>query len=238
MVAHTQTYDLAEKLERTQAEIRQARSAAFVDYRPTVLGVELNPITVGSYNRLIAFESPFVMGGAVDFAAVFGFVWLHHPAFRQGAETQRKRLLRACWRAVNPRFENLNIFIHIASQFPGFRWMARFRRQTAAARLADAVAEIRRLVDEALNDFPKGDEDAPAAPVAMHAQLLNTFRRTLSLTYAETEAMPLKRAVQLLRETMHAAGSKGIGMMHPREAAIWREHMDRQQAKVTAKTNS
>ena len=238
MVAHAQTYDLAEKLERTQAEIRLARCAAFVDYRPTVLGVTLNPITVGSYNRLIAFESPFVVGGPVDFGAVFAFCWLHHPSFGQGAETQRKRLLRSCWRAVTPRCENLNLFVHIASQFPGFRWLARFRRKTAAARLAEAIAEIRRLMDEALNDFPRGDEDAPAAPVAMHAQLLNTFRRSLSVDYAEAEAMPLKRAVQLLRETMHAAGGKGLSMMHPREAAIWSEHIARQQAKVPAKTTS
>lgn len=230
-------YDLATKLRDTRAEIQRVRSQAFIDYLPLVAGVRLEPVTLRSYNRLVAFESPFVCGGSVDFTAIFVFCWCHYPSFGQFAEIERKRLMRAIWRRLNPRAPHLNLFLRFVAAFPGWQWVRRLCRATAEERFAEAVSEIRRLLAEALDDLPSNtaDERDEPAPVAIQAQILNAFRRGLSLPYSEIEAMPLKRLVQLLRETLyHAAGKSSLALMHPREAAIWREHLDRAQARITA----
>ncbi len=124
------------------------------------------------------------------------------------------------------------------AQFPAWHWLGRFCVASREQRFSETVGEIRRLIDEALHDFPsdsQSEEDAeknrrhtePPA-IALQAQLLNTFRRDLGLSYSETESIPLKRLVQLYRELIYSAtGGKGLSLMTRAEAAIWREHLGR-----------
>lgn len=210
-----------------------------MDYAPEVAGVVLQPMTLATYNRLAAFRSPFVVGGPVDFAALFVFVWVHHPSFGQFASAAKRRALRTVWRALNPRLPNLNAFVRFAAQFPGWRWLRRFARATAEERLAEAVTEARRIADEAMHDFPLGsddDADRGPSPVTLQAQLLNTFRRELAMSYAETEALPLKKLVQLLRETVHhRTGGKGLSLITRTEAALIREHLAQREAQLNTR---
>jgi len=232
MVAEAKS--IRQRITEHRAEIARLRCEAFVDYAPEVAGVQLRPVTLASYNRLMAFQNPFVCGGPVDFGAVFVFVWAHHPEFGQFAQDAKQRALRRVYRALHPRAPNINTFVRFACQFPGWRWLRRFARPTAEERLAEAVAEARRIVDEALHDFPLGsddDADRGPSPVTMQAQLLNTFRRELAMSYAETEALPLKKLVQLLRETVHhRTGGKGLSLITREEAALVREHLTRREA--------
>lgn len=230
MVAEAKS--IRQRITEHRAEIARLRCEAFVDYAPEVAGVQLRPVTLASYNRLMAFQNPFVCGGPVDVGAVFVFVWAHHPEFGQFAKDAKQRALRRVYRALHPRAPNINTFVRFACQFPGWRWLRRFARPTADERFGEACAEIRRLLDEALHDFPlRDDDDRESPPVSFQAQLLNTFRRNLSLSYAEIESLPLKRLVQLLREDVyHRSNGKGLSLMSRTEAAIWREHLKQREA--------
>jgi hypothetical protein len=171
----------------------------------------------------------------VRFEDVFVFVWCHRPEFSQDATKSRRRVLRACWRHINPRFPALNELLLVVTSLPRWRWLRSLARPNAAQRMGEAVAEIRRIVSEATHDFPRGSDDAPAAQVAMQAQILNLMRRSLALSFAEVESMPLKRLVQHLRETIGATtGGKGMSLMHPDESAIWRQHLDQATARARA----
>lgn len=234
MVAESKS--IGQRIAEHRAEIARLRSEAFVDYAPEVAGVVLRPLTLSTYNRLAAFQSPFVVGGPVDFQALFVFVWVHHPEFGQFASTAKRRALRTVWRALNPRFPNLNLAVRFVSQFPGWRWARRFARPTEEERMADAISEARRIVAEALHDFPLGSDDEAdrgPSPVTLQAQLLNTFRRDLGMSYTETEALPLKKLVQLLRESVHQkTGGKGLSLITREEAALIREHLSRREAEL------
>jgi hypothetical protein len=222
------------KLRETRARVAQRRVEAFVDYSPMVCGMRLQPVTLASYSRLIAFCSPFVCGLPIDFRAVFEFCWLHSPDFSAENAKGRRACLRRVYRYIHPRFGMLNAFCRLLAVSRRLRWLRHFTRPTPIERLAEAVEQIRHLLDEATHDLPRGGEDDQPAPVAFHAQILNTFRRTLALPYAEAEAMPMKRLVQLFRESMHASsGGKGLTLIHREEAQIWREHLARAQAKAT-----
>lgn len=237
MVAEAKS--IGQKITEHRAEIARLRCEAFVDYTPEVAGIRLRPVTLASYNRLLAFQSPFVLGGSVDFTAVFVFAWVHHPEFGEFAVKAKRRALRRLWRALHPRWPHLNLFARFVGQFPGWRWVYRMSVPTAEERFAEAVAEIRRLLEEAMHDFPLSSDDEDKrqpAPVSLQAQLLNTFRRELSLTYAETESLPLKRLVQLLRESVyHKTGGKGLSLITRTEAALIREHLANRESQLNAR---
>lgn len=234
MVAESKS--IGQQISEHRAEVARLRCEAFVDYTPEVADIRLRPITLASYNRLVAFQSPFVLGGPIDFEAVFVFVWVHHPEFGEFAVKAKRRALRRLFRAMHPRLPNLNMFARFVGQFPGWHWIYRMSVPTAEERFADAVTEIRRLVSEAMDDFPLGsddDQNRQPSPVSLQAQLLNTFRRELSLSYAETESLPLKRLVQLLRESVyHKTGGKGLSLITRTEAALVREHLAQRAAQL------
>jgi hypothetical protein len=234
MVAETQT--LSQRLAEHRTALGRLRAEAFVDYAPEVAGVTLRPMTLATFNRLLAFESPFVCGGPVDFRAIAVFVWVHHPLFSQFAVRSKERALRAVWRALHPRAPHLNLFLRFAAQFPGWRWLRHWTRATAEERMAEAIMEIRRLVDEAMHDFPLPSDDArDLPPVTLQAQILNSMRRNLDMTYQETEDMPLKKLVQLVREDLYfRANGKTMALMSRQEASIIREHL---QAREVALNN-
>jgi hypothetical protein len=231
------TEKFAERLNAARLRANVRRCEAFIDYAPQVCGITLRPVTLDSYNRLIAFESPFIHGEAIDLAAVLVFIWVHHPEFGQHATAARLRVYRQAYRALHPRCPHLNALLQLACQFPRLRWLARYCRPDASARFTTAVAEIRRLLAEALEDFPKDNsstEDEEGRPkiaangpsVALMAQIVHVFAREYRLSPAETSALPLRRVVQLFRECVVASGAKGIGLMHPEEARVWREYLD------------
>lgn len=236
----------ADRLKEVRARGARIRSEAFVDYSPVVCGLTLNPVTLASYNRLIAFDSAFTSGGPVSLEAVLGWVWVHHPDFGAHATKAKRKVYRKVWRSLNPRFPHWNAFLHLVSVFPRWRWVARFCQPTAQDRFTEASAHIRHLMSEAMAGFPgpetdrhdvEEDDDGPklsrkrgyeASPaIAFQAQILNTFRRTYGMSYAETESIPLKRLAQLWREHLFVTlGDKtGLKMMDPEEAALWREEL-------------
>jgi len=241
------SYDLAQRLIEVRARAARLRSEAFIDYEPMVCGVRLRPVTLATYNRLLAFESPFVTGGPVDLEALAVFVWLHHPDFSQHGTRARRRVLRRVHRALFPRWPRLNALLLAVSTLPRFRWLRPLTSATEQQRHTEAAGEIRRLLDEALHDYPSpgsSEEDAEkvkrqsdAPPIAFQASILNTFRRALDIPYAETEALPLKRLIQLYREVIYTStGGKGLSLMRREEAAIWSEHLGRKNAAAATTT--
>lgn len=258
MVAET---NFSEQLKEVRARSARLRCEAFVDYVPVVCGLTLNPVTLASYNRLIAFDNAFAGGGPVSVEAILGWVWVHHPEFGQMAAKAKERAFAQVWRALHPRFPNLNAFLLVVSTLPRWRWLRRFTVATEQERFAAAVAHIRHLMDEALYGFPTPEDEEQAridreereadrremgtknirgehfidpegyqAPpaIAFQAQILNTFRRDYGMSYAETEALPLKRLAQLWREHMWTAApdKTGLRLMDRDEAKLWAAQLE------------
>lgn len=247
--------NFAERIAEVRNRSAKLRCEAFVDYSPVVCGMVLNPVTLASYNRLIAFENAFAVGGPVDVEAILTWVWVQHPEFGQMAGKAKQRVFARTLRALSPACPNFNAFVHLVSTLPRFRWMARWRVPTPQDRFDEAVEMIRHLMEEALYGFPRQtrDEEAerldaeeraaeraeieretgkkqrkesrfdPGAAIAFQAQILNTFRRDYGMSYAETEALPLKRLSQLWREHLwtHANDKTGLKLMDPEEAKLW-----------------
>lgn len=213
-------------LHEAQARARRLRCEAFVNYAPILAGTAIRPITLESYNHLLAFESPYVTGGEPGLEDMFAFLWVHHPDFGQAHDRARRCALRAFLRHVTPRWPTLNGFIRFLAPFPRFRFLRRFIRPTHAERVAEVDAEIRRLLTEALGEFPSGPADETPLPFSFQAQVLNLMRRELHLTFAETRALPLKQLAQHLRELIHTASAGRALLLTPEEAAIWRDWLD------------
>lgn len=225
---------LRERLEDVQAKARQARVAAFVDYEPTVAGERLNPITLGTYNALVAFENGFATGGPVSVSDVIAFVWLHSPGFGQFETKRKARVARRVLRALHPRFPMLNALLLIVSEFPRWRFLRRFCVPTAEERIAEAVEEIRRLIKEAIHDIPTRDGDGEPPPVSFTAHVLGVFRRDLGISFEETMRMPMRRVAQHYREALHTASGGKALMLTPEEAEIWAEHLKARAEVATA----
>lgn len=151
--------NFSERLTEIRAWSAKLRCEAFVDYRPVVCGLTLNPVTLASYNRLIAFDNAFAVGGPPSLEAVCVWVWVHHREFGQFAANPKETVFSQVRRALHPRCENLNAFVHVVSSLPRFRWMARFRVATAQTRFDEVAAHIRHLMAEALYGFPVPTDD-------------------------------------------------------------------------------
>lgn len=230
--------------------IARFRSEAFVDYTPRLCGLDIEPITLRSYSRLIAFDSPFVCGGPVGAEDIAIFIWIHRPEFAQRAPAERRRIFCAVLSALHPVFPRLNELGHVVRAVlkPSLRACHRLAPRRAlvalldrwlvpshSTRFSEAVIEIRRLVAESLADFPSErrggaseDEDkitAQGPTVALQAHFMHTLASGLNLSIADVETMPLRRAVQLYRDCIVTAGAKGIALMHPEEARVWQEEL-------------
>lgn len=251
MVAET---NFSEQLNEVRARGARLRCEAFVDYVPVVCGLTLNPVTLGSYNRLIAFNNAFAVGGPVSVDAILSWVWVHHPEFGQFAVKAKQRVFAKVWWHLHPRCPNLNAFIDIVSTLPRWRWMRCFRVPTHAERFNAAVEHIRHIMQEALYGFPAPETadmeridreernadrrengqrvemerfEAPPA-IAFQAQVLNTFRREYGMSYAETESIPLKKLAQLWREHLWTSGADktGLKLMDHDEARLWAAQLE------------
>jgi hypothetical protein len=238
----------ADKLAAARASVAKMRSEAFVDYQPCVCGLYLEPVSLRTYSRLLAFDSPFLWGGPVRAEDIAVFVWVHRPEFGQHAAKNRQNVFMAVMRALKPRFPAINEFLHLMLVLlkltaKGSRWgwrgitariISKLVTDSEATRCQEAVATIRRLISEALIDFPKaseGDDEeagqsnvtAQGPSVAMQAQFVDTLARDLHFSPEEVETMPLRRAVQHYRYCLVASGAKGLALLHPEEAKVWRE---------------
>lgn len=228
-----QTKTLAQQLVEVQEKARAMRCAAFVNYQPTVAGIRLQPITLASYNALVATGNGFVTGAGVGLYDVINFVWLHHPTFGQFARDEKRRVSNAVAGALSPAFPAINDALRVIATLPRFRWLRLFVRPTAAELEHAAISEIFRLLQEARGDFPTGDDTGEPIPFANQAHILNLFRRELGVPFAETLEMPMKQVAQHYREIVyHATNGKAV-LLTDAEAAIWREHLAAKPAATT-----
>jgi hypothetical protein len=220
-----------------QAEAREARAAAFVRYEPVLAGQVLAPITLERYNLLVAFGSPFVVGGPQTVEDLLVFLWCLHPGFSQHDAAARRACYRAALRALQPRWPVLNAIARTVAPFsPRLRRLLRpFLGPTAAELEIAAVEEARRLVAEAIGEFPRGSDDGEPLPFAMQAQVLNLLRRTLAVPYAEARELPMKELAQLLREAVHHASEGKAPLLTPAEAAVWRDYLEWEESRLPAK---
>ena len=237
--------DFRARLAAAQANARRLRAEAFVRYQPEVAGHVLAPVTLDTYNLLVGWENPFVVGGECDEVALHQFIWCHSPDFGQFAHAARRRSLRRMLVALHPRHPFRGGLARFAAPFGAARgltgWFARRLRPwcepTAEELAAAAIAECQRLVAEAIGEFPTsrpGPEAAPveALPFALQAQILNLLRRELGLPFAETRALPLKELAQHLRELTWTASGGKAALLTPAEASVWAEYQEWREAQA------
>jgi hypothetical protein len=239
MVAHPRIADLRRRLTNVRAETHRLRLMAFVDYSPVVCGVALRPMTLRSYTLLCAWDNAFVVGGPVEIKSIVQFIWAHHPDFAQHAHTARRRVALAIDRALRPRLPTLNALICFFAPFvPCLR---RFCRPTAAELIAAAIAEIRRLVNESLHDFPIGgnasedssspDEAPPSDPLpfALPAYFVGLLVRAYGLPFVEARQLvmdlPLKELLEYTREAIHRLSNGKEPLLTRDEAAVWWDYL-------------
>lgn len=218
---------LSERLEAAQADALRIRCESFVDYSPTVAGETLRPITLQTYNRLLAFGNAFVTGEAAGFEDVANFVWVHSPHFGQFNRRAKRETTRRVYSALRPAFPTLNGALATLSKFPRLGLLGAFVVPSESDRLSAAAEEIRRLLKEATCELPVGDGEGEPLPFAFSAYVMNLFRRHLDIPFDETEQMPLRRLAQHLREVLrHISGGKAL-LLTRSEVEIWREHLGR-----------
>jgi hypothetical protein len=231
MVAISNERSLSELLQEARQRAARLRCEAFVEYTPEVCGLRLKPVTLDSFNALDAFGNAFFHGGAIKFEDIANFVWLHHPDFGQFNLEEKARVTCAVYRYLNPRFWRLNELVWFASTLPRFRWMRHFRRPRAADRQSETVEEIRRLMLEAMSDMPAGDDDdhdersSEPMPFSFQAFILNTFKRHLGLSFAETRALPMRQLAEHYRELLHHRSNGKALLLTREECKIWAEDL-------------
>lgn len=192
---------MAEARQRTA----QLRAEAFVNYIAEIGGIRLRPLTLATLTILQAWRNPFVLGlPGADFNAVFQFIWVHHPDYGQFAAEQRESVLQQFRASLGDKS-------HLAE------------------RLEESAATVRRLIDEAMHDFPGADPDSSPAPFSLHPSIVNLLMRGYDLSFAEAnalmETLPLKQLVQYMRESLHRL-SNGRNKLVPRsEAAVWSDYL-------------
>ncbi len=196
------------------------RAAAFCDAPDYVLGIVVQPLTPRTFSMLAAVGCHFVCGGRPTEGDVRNWIWFHSPAWtnRQGAGWQRRKAA-----ALRP-------FLRQLDAHPLLRRLTRRPLDLAHyhAVMALAIADIRRLVEDAFADCPAGGPDV--APVAtMEAQLTNTFAKAYGWAPERTRATPLRQLFQLVRCIQQA---NGHDIADRGEQEIVAAHLRRRQAEL------
>jgi hypothetical protein len=233
-----QVLHLRGRLAEAQASARRLRSEAYVRYTPVVAGQRLEPLTLDRYNQLVAFENAYVVGGAPRLEDLLGFVWVCSPGFGQFAEAARRDCYRRVLRALQPRHPVLGPVAAILCPLSRLvrAWLARFIGPTGADLLAEADAEICRLVVEAIGEFPRSAGDDEPLPFAFQAQVLNLLRRELGVPFAEARALPLKELAQHIRELVHVASKGRAPLLTREETAVWLDYERLADARAAAQS--
>lgn len=192
-----------------------------------VLRFSLRPVTIGTHNALLAERNHFAMPKLpMRLRDLQGFIWLHHPRY----SPSRTRLRALVFRAVKYRLFPIGHQVDDAlrRKFPDSRFVRAITGFTVAQRLAAATGEIRRQMLEAIREFPRGSDDQEPLPFSHQAYIMNTMRRTLGMTFEETEKMPLKRLAQHLRELIHHRSNGKAMQMTEEESSILAEYLRQQ----------
>ncbi len=167
-------YALALIAVRRAAHQRRAAACALVPDR--VLGRPLHPITPATWSLLVGTNSAFVSTGPATEADVRNYWLFHQPEFdadRPKAGPWVRFL--AFWRlarALGP---------------------AKSAEAGRALRLAQAIAEIRAIVDETFADTPMPGDRDPGAPPPLASALEPQFLDLFATRYAQ---WPLPRPIR------------------------------------------
>ncbi len=232
------------RLGDVQADLRTRRAAAFVDYAPEICGLKLRPVTLKTYTQLVAFGNGFVTGTHAGFKDIFQFCWIHHPEFGQFADEARLRVLAQVHAGLTPRRPQLNAVLAVvhpilmaaiargqwAKLLIPFAWGCKKLREPSSAELtATAVVEIRRVLTEALQDFPIPGDDATPLPYSQKPLLVALITRAYPIDFATAsqlvDEMPLKQLVEYLREMLHRLSNGKDKLLTREEAAVWSDYL-------------
>lgn len=204
-----------------RAEAAKRRAAAFCDAPDYVLGQEVCPLTPRTFSMLLAVGSHFVAGGRATEGDVRNYLWFHSPAWCHsgvpGWHRRKERALRPLVRQLaSPVRRALGLSLDL---------------ERYGAALALAVADIRRIIDEAFVDCPAGGGDG-AAVASLEAQMVAAFAKELRWPAEQTRNTPLRQLFQLLR-CLRASRGEDVGDRGEQE--ILASHMRRRQAELDAK---
>lgn len=222
MVVTKNTVHLPALLEYREATAKR-RAEAFCDVPDYVLGTPVKPLTPATFSMLYALKSAFIFdtakAGPVD---VINFLWIHSPLHSHtGVRGWRSRKRKA-----------IRSFVFELTQ-PWRKWLGLPldpNRYNAVLNLA--VADIRRICDEAFADSP-ARSGRPAKPIAtLEAFLIHEFAAAYRWEPERTRHEPIKRLLQLHRCICAARGEETTD---DGEDRIWAEHMDQKQAEFDAK---
>jgi hypothetical protein len=228
----TETPDQRLKLPELTAYREAAsrrRAAAFCDAPDYVLGQEVRPLTPRTFSMLVAVDCHFILGGRATEGDVRNYLWFHSPRWCHSGcpGWQRHKAL-----ALRPLFREL------ASPWRRRMGLPLDVPRYAAA-LALAVADIRRIVEDAFADCPAGSGDG-AAIATLEAQLVAAFAREFHWAAEYTRNQPLRQLFQLLRcvraargEDIHDRGEQEILAAHLRRR---QEALERAAAAMTTTT--
>lgn len=167
--------------EAVQKE-RLERDRAFdPDLRESILGVEVLPMSFGHLIKLSSIESPFVGRGIPSADSVMEFLWC--VSVEYGAVLRLRR-------ALSPWAPRLASWLWRNSQ-------KRFGRKLAIKRaFVDWVEAIRKYVDDAFMDSPKGSGGGHISYLSGMAYSVKMLRDDLGMTQSQVIAMPLKQFFQ------------------------------------------
>jgi len=206
-----------------RAAAARRRAEAFCDAPEYVLGSLVLPLTPRTFSMLVAVESHFVCGGRATEGDVRNYLWFHSAEWcHAGTPGWQRRKARAL-RRLNRELANP---IRRLMGFP--LDLARY-----GAALALAVADIRRLIEDALADCQT--VTGSGSPVAtMEAQLIATFAREFSWEPERTRNTPLRQLFQFLR---CICKSRGEDIADAGEQEILAAHLRRRQAALNEESH-
>lgn len=169
-----QESDLQQRIATAAASAQLRRAEAWVAVRNTVLGLPLRPITLATFDLLVATGNAFVSGKAPVAADVRNFILFHSPGFDPDAPepslARWPRRFVIAWRTTR-------------ALCPAFTPRRR-RDAVTATRFFEAVTEIRAIIDATWADAlpPSDPTDAEGAlpcrvAAGLHAQFADIVAR-------------------------------------------------------------
>lgn len=227
-----QEIDLQQRLTAAAAAATLRRAEAWVAVRPTVLGISLRPLSLATFDLLVASGNAFVTGRSPVLADVRNFILFHSPSFDPDSpETSLAKLpsrIAIAWRTSRA----------LCPPRPPFRRC----KAVTAERFLRAISEIRALLDAAWADaLPPADLTDESAPppsrvaAALHAQFADMVARDYRLwPFAQPlRHMPIAQLHQLARCSDRAALGAGATYYDRDEYAAMREFLRTANAHVT-----
>lgn len=186
---------LPELAEYRAAAVKR-RAAAFCDVPEDVLCIPVQPLTPRTYSMLLAKGNRFIVGGMPKIDDVVDYLWLHAANWTHcgvdGWELRKRQHLRP---------------LTVQLRQPWRRFLRlKPRAEHAAAAMALAIVDIKRIVDEAFADTIAAT-GAPGAPIAtLEAHFIHLMGVAYQWAPERTRVTPLKQLFQLNRCIRQARG--------------------------------